>query len=297
MEVNLSGLLTEQRNPNTREIDKASSLEIARLLNNEDKTVPLAVEKELEGIARAIDVICEKLQSGGRLFYCGAGTSGRLGVLDASECPPTYGVSPELVNGLIAGGETALLHAVENAEDSLTLCEQDLKERSFGSGDVLVGIAASGRTPYVLGGMRYARTLGAPVIALSCNPGSDMAALADVAISPQTGPEAVTGSTRMKAGTAQKLVLNMLSTGVMIRLGKVYENLMVDVQPTNEKLIERAKRIVMEATGAEAAAAEKALRETGQNPKTAIVMLLAGVDAGEAKRRLQATGGKIREAL
>lgn len=297
MKENLSKLTTEQCNPNTREIDRADSLEIARLINNEDQFVPLAVQKELPQIARAIDLIVEQLRRGGRLFYCGAGTSGRLGVLDASECPPTYGVEDGLVVGLIAGGERALLHAVENAEDSLTLCEQDLKAHQFTAGDILVGIAASGRTPYVIGGMQYAKSIGAPVISLCCSPESAMAALADVAITPVTGPEAVTGSTRMKAGTAQKLVLNMLSSGAMIRMGKVYGNLMVDVQPTNAKLVERARRMVMQATEASYEDAAEALAQAGQNPKTAIVMLLLHTDAADAKARLAKADGRIRDAL
>ena len=270
---------------------------MCRLINQEDQTVPIAVEKELPQIAKAIDVIAAQIEVGGRLFYCGAGTSGRLGVLDASECPPTYGVDPGLVVGLIAGGTEALFSAKEGAEDSDTLCEQDLRAYHFNKKDVLCGIAASGRTPYVIGGMKYAKALGAPVLSLTCNPASQMAALADISIAPVVGPEVVTGSTRMKAGTAQKLVLNMLSTGTMIKLGKTYGNLMVDVQPTNLKLIARTRRIVMQATGVSEEEAESALSQCGHHPKTAILMLLKDVDAPEAETLLKACGGRIKEAM
>ncbi len=297
MSVNLSQLVTEQRNPHTLHIDEVPTLEMVRMINQEDQAVALAVEKELPKIAEAVDLITARMEQGGRLIYCGAGTSGRLGVLDASECPPTYGVDPGRVIALIAGGEEALLHAIEGAEDSETLCAQELEELGFCEKDILVGIAASGRTPYAIGGMRYARSKGGAVLALTCNPGSEMAALADLAISPVVGPEAVTGSTRMKAGTAQKLVLNLLSTGTMIRQGKVYQNLMVDVQPTNLKLVERAKRIVMEASGCTYEEAARSLEEAGQNPKAAILMQLAGLSAEEASSRLQRCGGHIKRAL
>ncbi len=297
MSVNLSQLVTEQRNPHTLHIDEVPTLEMVRMINQENQAVALAVEKELPKIAEAVDLITARMEQGGRLIYCGAGTSGRLGVLDASECPPTYGVDPGRVIALIAGGEEALLHAIEGAEDSETLCAQELEELGFCEQDILVGIAASGRTPYAIGGMRYARSKGGAVLALTCNPGSEMAALADLAISPVVGPEAVTGSTRMKAGTAQKLVLNLLSTGTMIRQGKVYQNLMVDVQPTNLKLVERAKRIVMEASGCTYEEAARSLEEAGQNPKTAILMQLAGLSAEEASSRLQRCGGHIKRAL
>lgn len=297
MGVSLSMLVTEQRNPNTMQIDEVSTEELVRLINAEDKTVPLAVEKELPQIAKAIDVIAGQIETGGRLFYCGAGTSGRLGVLDASECPPTYGVDPGLVVGLIAGGKEALLSAREGAEDSETLCEEDLRANGFNEKDVLCGISASGRTPYVIGGMKYAKALGAPVISLTCNPASEMAALADIAISPVVGPEVVSGSTRMKAGTAQKLVLNMLSTGAMIKLGKTYGNLMVDVQPTNLKLAARTRRIVMQAADATEEEAEAALSQCGHHPKTAILMLLKGVDAQKAEMLLKESGGRIKAAL
>jgi N-acetylmuramic acid 6-phosphate etherase len=297
MEKSLSHLVTETRNPNTMDIDAASSLDIVKKINAEDQKVAFAVEKELPQIAAAVDVITERMQQGGRLFYCGAGTSGRIGVLDASECPPTYGTSPDTVIALMAGGAGAILQAVEGAEDDETLCIGQMKEHSFCGKDVLVGIAASGRTPYVIGGMRYAKELGAPVISVTCNPDSKMAALADIAISPVVGPEAVTGSTRMKSGTAQKMVLNMLSSATMIRQGKVYENLMVDLQATNEKLVERTRRIVMEAAHCDKDAAEAALAGCSRKPKTAIVMLLANISAEEAERRLEQTGGHIRQAL
>lgn len=299
---NTAHLVTEQRNERTAHIDRVDTLTMLRLINEEDMLVPLAVQAELPHIARAVEAIAAAMEAGGRLFYCGAGTSGRLGVLDASECPPTFGTAPELVVGLIAGGSEALLHAIEGAEDSDTLCESDLRAHGFGSRDVLCGIAASGRTPYVIGGMRYAKSLGATVISLSCNPASVMATLADIAISPVVGPEALTGSTRMKAGTAQKLVLNMLTTGVMIRRGRVYGNLMVDVQPTNEKLIARAERIVKDATATLTPAPTqediaRALDACGHHPKLAIVMLARGVDAQSAQRILDACGGHIHAAL
>lgn len=297
MELNLSGLVTEKRNKNTMKIDEASALELVTLINNEDKTVPLAVEKELFNIAEAVDTIYSGMKKGGRLIYAGAGTSGRLGVLDASECPPTYGAPPELVIGLIAGGEEAFLKAVEGAEDSRELGENDLKAIGLKENDTLVAISASGRTPYCVGGMNYAKSIGVKVISVCCNPESEMARLADTAISVVVGPEAVTGSTRMKAGTAQKLILNMLSTGVMIKLGKVYQNLMVDVQPTNKKLVERAKRIVMEATGEPEEKAKSALTKASYNPKTAIVMILLDIEADEAKARLEASNGRIKDAI
>ena len=293
MNTDLSRIDTEQRNPATAHIDTLSTLEMAALINQEDHRCAEAVKAVLPEIARSVDLIYDQLRKGGRLFYCGAGTSGRLGVLDAAECPPTYGVDPGLVIGLIAGGPDALLRAVEHAEDSADLGRHDLASHDFSARDVLVGIAASGRTPYVLGAMDYARALGAPVIALTCCHNSVMSGHADVTIAPVPGPEVVTGSSRMKSGTCQKLVLNMLSTCVMIRLGKVYGNLMVDLKATNEKLLHRAVSIVCQATGAETDQARAALEECGFHCKTAIVMLLLGLDASAAARALEAADGRI----
>ena len=293
MNTDISRIDTEQRNPATAHIDTLSTLEMAALINQEDHRCAEAVKAVLPEIARSVDLIYDQLRKGGRLFYCGAGTSGRLGVLDAAECPPTYGVDPGLVIGLIAGGPDALLRAVEHAEDNTNLGRQDLASHDFSARDVLIGIAASGRTPYVLGAMDYARALGAPVIALTCCHNSVMSGHADVTIAPVPGPEVVTGSSRMKSGTCQKLVLNMLSTCVMIRLGKVYGNLMVDLKATNEKLLHRAVSIVCQATGAETDQARAALEECGFHCKTAIVMLLLGLDASAAARALEAADGRV----
>ena len=297
MAVDLKKLDTERRNPRTANIDTLSSLEMAKLINAEDHHCAEAVEAVLPQIAQSIDIIYEKIRSGGRLFYAGAGTSGRLGVLDAAECPPTYGVDPGLVVGLIAGGPPAFLKAVEGAEDSAELGKQDLIDRQFTDKDALVGIAASGRTPYVIGAMDYARSVGAPVIALVCTHNSEMSRHADVTIDPVPGPEVVTGSSRMKSGTCQKLVLNMLSTCVMIKSGKVYGNLMVDVQATNQKLVRRAISIVCEATGETEEKAKAALDQCGFSCKTAIVMLLLGLDAAAAKAALDAADGRIAQAV
>lgn len=293
MTIDLSSMITETRNPASNGIDRLPTLAMLRVINQEDQQVALAVDQILPEIARAVDAITAAFQQGGRLVYVGAGTSGRLGILDASECPPTYGVSPELVVGLIAGGHKAILQAVENAEDDRELGAQDLQRIDFSANDVLVGIAASGRTPYVLGAMAHARTLGATVCSISCNPGSPLAREADISMVAVVGPEIVTGSSRMKAGTAQKLILNMLSTGAMIRTGKVYGNLMVDVEATNAKLIERQKRIVMEATECDRATAETALVAADSHCKTAIVMILAGLGADAARQKLQQQGGFI----
>ena len=297
MAVDLKKLDTERRNPRTANIDALSSLEMAKLINAEDHHCAEAVETVLPQIAQSIDIIYEKIRSGGRLFYAGAGTSGRLGVLDAAECPPTYGVDPGLVVGLIAGGPPAFLKAVEGAEDSAELGKQDLIDRQFTDKDALVGIAASGRTPYVIGAMDYARSVGAPVIALVCTHNSEMSRHADVTIDPVPGPEVVTGSSRMKSGTCQKLVLNMLSTCVMIKSGKVYGNLMVDVQATNQKLVRRAISIVCEATGETEEKAKAALDQCGFSCKTAIVMLLLGLDASAAKAALDKADGRIAQAV
>ena len=295
--VNLEGIATEKRNISTLLIDELSTIDMLTLINNEDKTVPLAIEKILPDIAMAVDLITKQLQSGGRLFYIGAGTSGRLGVLDAAECPPTYGVSPDLVQGIIAGGAPALLKAQEGAEDSLELCKKDLKEKDFSQNDIMVGIAASGRTPYVIGGLEYAKSIGAPTISIACSPKSEIAKLADIPLTVVTGPEVITGSTRMKAGTAQKLVLNMLSTGTMIKLGKVYSNLMVDLMATNRKLEERSIRIVMEATGENREISQKALAACKGKAKTAIFMLLSGLTPKEATTALDNSNGFVSKAL
>lgn len=293
MTIDLSSMITETRNPASVEIDQLPTLEMLRVINQEDQQVALAVSQLLPEITRAVDAIAAAFGKGGRLVYIGAGTSGRLGILDASECPPTYGVSAEQVVGLIAGGHKAILQAVENAEDDAELGAQDLKNIQFCANDVLVGIAASGRTPYVLGAMAHARAVGATVCSISCNPGSPLAQAADISMVAVVGPEIVTGSSRMKAGTAQKLILNLLSTGAMIRTGKVYGNLMVDVEATNAKLVERQKRIVMEATDCERAVAEWALAQADNHCKTAIVMILAGLTADEARTRLQSSNGFI----
>lgn len=295
--MNLGQLMSESRNPNTMDLDTLSTLEMLTRFNTEDRLVPQAVAQELPAIAKAVDCITAAFQQGGRLIYMGAGTSGRLGILDASECPPTYGVPHGMVIGLIAGGEGAILKAVEGAEDSAELGQHDLQQLALTSRDVVVGIAASGRTPYVLGGLAYARATGCTTVAVSCNPDSKIAAAADIAISPLVGPEALTGSTRMKAGTAQKLVLNMLTTGAMVKLGKAYQNLMVDVKATNEKLVDRACRIVMEASGASRSEAEHLLAQTGNEVKPAILMHLTGLNAEQAITRLAQHQGYLRHAL
>ncbi len=295
--IALEKLTTEQRNPATEHIDELPTLDMVALMNAEDKKVAEAVEKILPQIARAIDLIAEKLQKGGHLFYMGAGTSGRLGILDAVECPPTYGTDYELVQGLIAGGATAIFQAKEGAEDDPALGRDDLEEAGFAAKDVLVGIAASGRTPYVKGGLAYAKELGATAIALACAEQAEIAELSDLALLPVTGPEVVTGSTRMKAGTAQKMVLNMLSTGTMVKLGKVYGNLMVDVKATNEKLAERALRIVMAAAGCQRKEAEAALRRAGGQAKLAILIALTGCSPAEGRLQLGMAQGHLAKAL
>lgn len=295
--MNLGALVSETRNPETMTLDEMSTLEMVTCFNREDRKVPQAIAAVLPEIAQAVDLAASALRAGGRLIYLGAGTSGRLGVLDASECPPTFGVPHGMVVGLIAGGPEAMFKAVEGAEDDAALGERDLQDLALTPVDMVVGLAASGRTPYVIGALRYARQLGCPTVAISCNPGSPIAAEAQVAISPVVGPEALTGSTRMKSGTAQKLVLNMISTGAMVKWGKVYQNLMVDVKATNVKLVDRACRIVVEATGVERSQAEAALAQTDFEVKPAILMLLAGISAEEAQRRLQAHHGYLRAAL
>ncbi|CAM3771351.1 N-acetylmuramic acid 6-phosphate etherase [Xenorhabdus thuongxuanensis] len=297
MKIDLSNMITESRNPASTHIDQLSTLDMLRVINDEDKKVAIAVEKTLPQIASVVDKVAEAFRQGGRLIYSGAGTSGRLGILDASECPPTYGTKPEQVIGLIAGGHQAILKAVENAEDNRQLGTEDLKALHFNQRDVLVGIAASGRTPYVLGAMEYAKSVGATVACISCNPDSPMVQLADIAITAIVGPEVITGSSRMKAGTAQKLILNMITTGAMIRIGKVYGNLMIDVEATNAKLIERQKNIVMAATECSREMAEQALNACGGHCKTAIVMILSGVNSEEAKALLVEHQGFIRPAI
>jgi len=289
--------LTEARHPATEKIDALPTLDMLRLINAEDARVPQAIAVELPRIAEAIDRIAERMKAGGRLIYVGAGTSGRLGVLDASECPPTFNTPPELVVGIIAGGERALTHAIEGAEDDAEAGARDVAALRVGQQDSVVGIAASGRTPYVMGAMTEAHQRGAFVVSLACNRPSPMEELADVSIAPITGPEVLTGSTRLKAGTAQKLVLNMISTCVMIRLGKTFGNLMVNVQATNAKLQARARRIVEQACGLSPDEAAAALKVCGGKVQVAIVSQLAGVTPGEARRRLEAAGGVVRRAL
>ncbi|MBN3124210.1 N-acetylmuramic acid 6-phosphate etherase [Pectobacterium brasiliense] len=295
--LNLGKLVSETRNPATMTLDQLSTLEMMHAFNQEDRKVPEAIAQVLPAIAEAVDLATASLQEGGRLIYLGAGTSGRLGVLDASECPPTFGVPHGLVIGLIAGGPGALLKAVEGAEDDPALGEADLKALDVTAADMVVGLAASGRTPYVIGALRYARDVGCRTAAISCNPHSPIAQEAQVAISPVVGPEALTGSTRLKSGTAQKLVLNMISTGAMVKLGKVYQNLMVDVKATNVKLLDRACRIVVEATGAEREKARQALVQADNEVKPAILMLLANIDVTAARERLKQHNGYLREAL
>lgn len=297
MQVNLNKLDTEKRNCNSKNIDKLSTREIVKLINEEDKKVALAVQEVLQEIANAIDLIYAQVKKGGRLIYIGAGTSGRLGVLDASECPPTYGVSFDLVRGLIAGGESAMFKAKEGAEDSKELCVEDLKAIGFNENDALVGIAASGRTPYVIGGLEYAREIGAKSVSICCVNNGEVSKYSDIAIEVIPGAEVVTGSTRMKAGTAQKMILNMLSTGVMIKCGKVYENLMIDLKPTNKKLVERAKVIIMESTGCERETAEKFFYKSSENVKLAIFMILSGLEVEDAIKVLEESEGRISEAL
>lgn len=293
----LSTLITEQRNPNSMNVDCLSALEIVQLMNEEDKQVPLAIEKCLPQIAQAVERIVAAFQQGGRLVYIGAGTSGRLGVLDASECPPTFGVSPEMVKGIIAGGERALRHPIEGAEDSKAQAVVDLQTIQFSSKDVLVGIAASGRTPYVIGALEYAKSLGSVTVSIASNPNSAMANIVDIAIDTVVGPEVLTGSSRLKSGTAQKLVLNMLTTASMILMGKCYQNLMVDVQASNEKLKARAIRIVMQATDCDKALAEETLKQADQNAKLAIMMILSGLERAQAEALLEKHQGKLQLTL
>jgi N-acetylmuramic acid 6-phosphate etherase len=293
----LANLLTEQVNPASKSIDALPTARILEIINVEDRHVAEAVAREIPAITRAVDAIVAAIQRGGRLFYIGAGTSGRLGVLDAAECPPTFSAAPDLVQGIMAGGERALARATETTEDDPAIGARDLRERGFTAGDVLVGIAASGRTPYVLGAIAEARRLGAVTVGVSCTPDSELARAARIAITPLTGPEIVAGSTRMKAGTATKLVLNMLSTATFIRLGYVYGNLMVNVQPKNTKLRDRATRIVAQAASVTYDAAEALLAAAGDNVATAIVMAKTGANREAAEQRLAAANGRVSEAL
>jgi N-acetylmuramic acid 6-phosphate etherase len=288
---------TEQRNQASKNLDHMSSREIVNLMSQEDQKVPLAVSRELPAIARAVDGIVARMQAGGRLIYVGAGTSGRLGVLDASECPPTFGVSPQLVRGVIAGGKKAITEPVEGAEDSQSNARRDLKKLRITRNDSVVGLAASGTTPYVLAAIAYAKRHGALTIAATANRRSPLAKAAHIAIAPDVGPEVLTGSTRLKAGTAQKMVLNMLSTATMVRLGHAYENLMIDLTKTNRKLRDRAKRILMEATGNNVSDVEHALRQSQHNLRVALIMLKRRISAARALRELEAADGDLRRAL
>lgn len=295
--MDLEKLTTEKRNAMSMGLDSYSSLEILKLMNQEDDTVPKSIEKQLPQIESAVKKIIETFNNGGRLFYIGAGTSGRLGILDAVECVPTFGTPPEMVQGVIAGGEGAMMKAVEGAEDDFELAEKDLVARGIEARDTVVGIAASGRTPYVIGGLKFAKALGANTISLSCNSDAEISQEAEIAIEVEVGAEVLTGSTRLKSGTAQKLVLNMLSTASMIGIGKVYNNLMVDVQPTNEKLRARAVRIIMQATDTSLETATTAYEQSGLHVKTAIVMILCDVNAEEARQKLTNSKGFIKNAL
>lgn len=297
MVMEINALITESQNPNSAHIDQCSTLEMLQIINQEDQKVAHAVSSELNQIALAVDQIAETFMKGGRLIYLGAGTSGRLGILDASECPPTFGTSPEQVIGLIAGGHQAILQAVENAEDNQQAAITDLTKINLQAQDIVVGIAASGRTPYVLSGIKYAKQLGCTTVGISCNPNSALANQCQIAITPIVGAEVISGSSRMKAGTAQKLVLNMLTTGAMIKTGKVFGNLMVDVVATNAKLVERQKQIVMKATGCSLQQATDALIASGSNCKVAIVMLLLNLSAEQAKTHLHNAHGFIQRAL
>ena len=297
MSLNLKNMSTEKRNRNTMNLDIMSPLEIVTVMNQEDARVPAAITPALPNIAQCVTWAIESIEAGGRIIYMGAGTSGRLGVLDAVECPPTFGVAPEVVVGLIAGGEKAFVKAVEGAEDSRELGRQDLIDHNLQKRDIVIGIAASGRTPYVLGGLAYAQEVGCHTVGISCNPGSAVGAAAELAIEVVPGPECLTGSTRLKSGTCQKLILNMISTATMVGCGKAYENLMVDVMQTNEKLVIRAQNIVMEATGCEREVAAEKIAIAGGSAKTAITMILADCGLEEARERLAKARGHVREAI
>lgn len=293
----IKDLITEKRNPNTFDIDTKSTFQILKLINREDKKVALAVEKELPHIAKAVDLIVDAFKNKGRLFYIGAGTSGRLGVLDAAECPPTFGTPPGMIKGIIAGGRRTLVRSKEGVEDDFEAGGKDLEKNKISKKDVVVGMTASRRTPYVLGALEKAKKVGAKTIFIFCNPTSRPKTKVDVAISPILGPEVIAGSTRMKAGSAQKMILNMLTTASMIKLGKVYQNLMVDLQAKSEKLVERSKRIIMMTTGVDYKKAEKYLKRAGGKVKTALVMIFANVDKQTAEKRLKDAGGFVAKAI
>jgi N-acetylmuramic acid 6-phosphate etherase len=293
----LDALITEQPNPDSIGIDAKSTEEILTIINREDAKVPAAVQREIPAIAAVIDVIVGQFKQGGRLLYVGAGTSGRLGVLDAAECPPTYGTPPEMVQGIIAGGPQALVRSVEGAEDSEAEGVNAVNARRLDNRDVLIGITASGHAPFVIGAMKRARELAAPVVALSCNSNSKTFQYADYRIFIDVGPEIVAGSTRMKSGTAQKLVLNMITTTAMIKLGKVFNNLMVDLMPVNKKLVARSKRLIQIAAGCDPETAAQAFADSGSRPKVAIVMVLLGIDRDQAEQLLKANEGRIGQAL
>lgn len=297
MSVEINQLTTEKRNPNTMHLDQMSVGQVLELMNKEDQQVPEVIAEALGQIEAAVETIIQSLKAGGRLIYFGAGTSGRLGVLDAAECVPTFGVSPDLVIGLIAGGDKAMVEAVEGAEDSLTLAEEDFKKLNLNANDTVVGIAASGRTPYVIGGLQYAQSIGAKTVSIACNQQAKISRFAQIPIEVDCGPEVLTGSTRLKAGTAQKLILNMLSTVSMIGIGKVYQNLMVDVQATNEKLEERSKRIIMAATECSYEEAASYFEAANHKVKVAIVMILTNLDATEASRKINAANGFVNQVL
>ncbi len=297
MSLNLKNMSTETRNANTMNLDTMTPLEVVTVMNQEDAKVPEAIKPALPNIAQCVTWAIESIKAGGRIIYMGAGTSGRLGVLDAVECPPTFGVAPEVVVGLIAGGEKAFIKAVEGAEDSRELGHDDLVNINLEKRDIVIGIAASGRTPYVLGGLAYAQEVGCHTVGISCNPGSAVGQAAELAIEVVPGPECLTGSTRLKSGTCQKLILNMISTATMVGCGKAYQNLMVDVMQTNEKLVVRAQNIVMEATGCDRATAAEKIGIAGGNAKTAITMILADCGPEEAKARLEKAQGHVREAI
>ena len=297
MSLNLKNMSTETRNQNTMNLDIMTPLEVVTVMNQEDAKVPEAIKPALPNIAQCVTWAIESIEAGGRIIYMGAGTSGRLGVLDAVECPPTFGVAPEVVVGLVAGGEQAFTKPLEDAEDSPQLGRDDLVKINLQKRDIVIGIAASGRTPYVLGGLAYAREMGCHTVAISCNSGSPIGQTAELAIEVVPGPEVLTGSTRLKSGTCQKLILNMISTATMVGCGKVYQNLMVDVMPTNEKLIVRARNIVMEATGCDFRTADEKIAIAGGSAKTAITMILADCGLEEAQARLERAKGHVREAI